>query len=283
VTKRLAATLLAALALAAPSTAAAQDAVSGAELTALAQRAADDESARAQLLAVERVDGRPVAVREAMEGARGAELEQRARLIAAGVAAAEEAWSAEEARSEAERVLEQRRYHGAELPRPFAGPLGWLGERFQPVIDWIDERGVGVPGGPVVLWMILAAGVLLAALTITGTTIRRRALAIERAREAALPATDDPRALEREAERAERDGHWELAVRLRMRAGLLRLDRRKVIVYRPSLTTGEVARAVESPAFREVGERFDAIAYGGRPAEQEDAEHARRGWAEVLA
>jgi hypothetical protein len=283
VTKRLAATLLAALALAAPSTAAAQDAVSGAELTALAQRAADDESARAQLLAVERVDGRPVAVREAMEGARGAELEQRARLIAAGVAAAEEAGSAEEARSEAERVLEQRRYHGAELPRPFAGPLGWLGERFQPVIDWIDERGVGVPGGPVVLWMILAAGVLLAALTITGTTIRRRALAIERAREAALPATDDPRALEREAERAERDGHWELAVRLRMRAGLLRLDRRKVIVYRPSLTTGEVARAVESPAFREVGERFDAIAYGGRPAEQEDAEHARRGWAEVLA
>jgi hypothetical protein len=283
VSRRLAATLFAALALAAPSAAAAQEAVSGAELTALAERAADDEGARAQLLAVERVDGRPVAVRETMEGAGGAELEQRARLIAAGVTAAGEEAGTAESRGEAQRVLEQRRYHGAELPRPFAGPLGWLGERAQPVIDWINERGVDVPGGPLVLWMILSAGVLLAALTVTGTTIRRRALAIERAREAALPAIDDPRALEREAERAERDGEWERAVRLRFRAGLLRLDRRKVIVYRPSLTTGEVARAVESPAFREVGERFDSIAYGGRPAAQEDAEHARRGWAEVLA
>ena len=281
--RRLAATLLAALVLAAPSAAAAQEAVSGAELTALAERAADDGSARAQLLAVERVDGRPVAVREAMEGAREAELEQRARLIAAGVTAAGGAADTAEPRREARRVLGQRRFHGADFPRPFAGPLGWLGDRIQPAIDWIDDRGVNVPGGPLVLWMILATGVLLAAFTITGTTIRRRALAIERERRAALPASDDPRALEREAERAERDGEWELAVRLRMRAGLLRLDRRKVIVYRPSLTTGEVARAVPSPAFREVGERFDAIAYGGRPAEQDDAEHARRGWAEVLA
>ena len=281
--RRLAASLIAALALAAPATAAAQEAVSGTELTALAERAADDESVRAQLLAVERVDGRPVAVREAMEGAQGAELEQRARLIAAGVAEAGEATGAAEPRREAQRVLEQRRYHGAELPRPFAGPLGWLGERIQPAVDWINDRGVNMPGGPLALWMILATGVLLAAFTITGTTIRRRALAIERERRAALPAGDDPRALEREAERAERDGAWELAVRLRMRAGLLRLDRRNVIVYRPSLTTGEVARAVASPAFREVGERFDAIAYGGRPAEREDAEHARRGWAEVLA
>ena len=280
---RLAATLLATLSLAAPAAAGAQAAVSGAELTALAERAEDDESARAQLLAVERVDGRPVAVREAMEGARGAELEQRARLIAAGVGAAEAPAGAAEPRREAQRVLEQRRYHGAELPRPFAGPLGWLGARIEPLREWINDRGVNVPGGPLVLWMVLAAGVLLAAFTATGTTIRRRALAIERARRAALPATDDPRALEREAERAERDGDWERAVRLRFRAGLLRLDRRKVIVYRPSLTTGEVARAVASPAFREVGDRFDAIAYGGRPAEQDDAEHARRGWAEVLA
>ena len=163
VRQRLAATLLAALALAAPPAAAAQEAVSGAELTALAERAADDESARAQLLAVERVDGRPVAMREAMEGARGAELEQRARLIAAGVTAAGEAAGAAESRREAQRVLEQRRYHGADFPRPFAGPLEWLGDRIQPVIDWINDRGVSVPGGPLVLWMMLAAGVLLAA------------------------------------------------------------------------------------------------------------------------
>ena len=278
---RLVASLLATLILAAPSPAAAQE-VGGNELVALAERAAGDPAAREQLLAVESVEGRPVAVREALEGARGAELERRARLIAAGVAAAEAPPPAEQ-RRQAREVLSERRFRGAQLPRPFAGPLEWLGDRIEPVVDWINDRGAGVPGGPVVLWTLLAAGVLLAAATVTSTTIRRRALAIERARKAALPATDDPRALEREAERAERDGDWERAVRLRFRAGLLRLDRRNVIVYRPSLTTGEVARAVGSPAFREVGDRFDAIAYGGRAAERDDAEHARRGWAEVLA
>ena len=61
-----------------------------------------------------------------------------------------------------------------------------------------------MPGGPIALWMILAALVVVAAGSITGTTIRRRALAIERARAAALPEADDPHALERTADRAER-------------------------------------------------------------------------------
>jgi hypothetical protein len=192
-------------------------------------------------------------------------------------------WSPPEARRQAQDILAERRFEGADVPRPFAGALEWLGDRLQPIADWFDDLGATVPGGPIVLWMALAALVIVAAGAITSTTIRRRAIAIERAREASLPETEDPHALEREADRAERAGDWERAVRLRFRAGLLRLDRRHVIEYRPSLTTGEVARAVGSPAFAEVGERFDAIAYGGRPAERDDAEHARRGWAEVLA
>jgi len=190
--------------------------------------------------------------------------------------------SAEEARREARAILAERRFHGAELPRPLAGPIEWIGDRIQPVIDWINDRGEDFPGGQVTLWTLLAAALLLTAGAVTSATIRRRALALDRARAAALPAAEDPRALEREAERAERDGDWEAAVRLRFRAGLLRLDRRRVIVYRPSMTTGEVARAVDSPAFRELGDRFDEIAYGGRQAEREDAEHARRAWSEVL-
>ena len=204
-------------------------------------------------------------------------------LAAPSAAAAQTAMSPAEARREAREVLSERRFHGAEFRA--RSPARWSGsvERVEPALDWIDDRGATVPGGPPVLWTLLAAGVVLLASAFTGTTIRRRALAIERARTAAIPAAEDPRALEREAERAERDGDWERAVRLRFRAGLLRLDRRRVIVYRPSLTTGEVARAIGSPAFDEVGDRFDAIAYGGRPAEREDAEHARRAWAEVLA
>jgi hypothetical protein len=277
---RLAATLVAALALAVPAVAAAE-AVTAAELAVLVERAATDEAARERLLAVDRVDGEPVAVRDALSGARGDDFARRARLLAASVRPAE--GSPAEDRRRAQAVLAERRFKGAGVPRPFAGAMEWLGDRLQPIADWLDDLGGNVPGGPLVLWTALAALVIVAAAAITSTTIRRRAVAIERARAAALPATEDPHALEREAGRAERDGDWERAVRLRFRAGLLRLDRRRVIEYRPSLTTGEVARAVASPAFDEVGERFDAIAYGGRPAEREDAEHARRGWAEVLA
>jgi hypothetical protein len=188
-----------------------------------------------------------------------------------------------DARRRAAAVLSDRRYTGTGLPRPLHKPLEWLGDRIKPVFDWINSRGEDVPGGPVALWLALSALIVAAASTITGTTIRRRALAIERERAAALPEADDPHALERAADRAEQDGDYERAVRLRFRAGLLRLDRRRVLLYRPSLTTGEVARAIEAPAFAEVGARFDEIAYGGRAAEREDAEAARQGWEDVLA
>jgi hypothetical protein len=204
-------------------------------------------------------------------------------VTAGGSLQAAEQWSPDEARRQAQEVLDQPRYEGADVPRPFAGALEWLGDRLQPLADWFEDLGRVVPGGPIAVWMVLAALVVVAAAALTSATIRRRAVAIERARAAALPPAEDPHALEQEADHAERDGDWERAVRLRFRAGLLRLGRRHLIEYRPSLTTGEVARAVGTPAFAEIGERFDAIAYGGRPAAREDAEHARRGWAEVLA
>jgi hypothetical protein len=189
----------------------------------------------------------------------------------------------ERARELAHEILQDGRYQGVGLPRPLQGPVDWIESRLEELIGWVDTLGADAPGGTPVVWSLFAFGVLLVAFALAATTIRRRAVVIERARRAALPAADDPRALERDAERAERAGEWERAVRLRFRAGLLRLDRRRVLAYRPSLTTGEVARAVGSPAFAEIGARFDAIAYGGRTAQRDDAEAARRGWEQVLA
>jgi Domain of unknown function (DUF4129) len=276
---RLVALVVATLVLAVPSTAAAA-AVSGAELAALGVRAVNDARAHDQLLAVDEVDGQRVDVRAALAGARGDQITARTRLIAQVLGQQEGSPAGD--RERAATVLADRRYTGTKLPQPLKKPLQWLGDRLEPIADWINRRGAVVPGGPIALWMILAALVVAAAGSITGTTIRRRALAIERARAAALPEADDPHALERTADRAEQDGDFERAVRLRFRAGLLRLDRRRVLVYRPSLTTGEVARAIRAPAFAEVGARFDEIAYGGRAARREDAEAAKRGWRDVL-
>jgi hypothetical protein len=279
--RRSVAILVATLALAAPATAAAQSVTSD-ELVALGARAALDTRARDQLLAVDEVDGRPVDMRAALADARGREIVARTSAIAAIVGEQGRRSTAAD-RRRAAAVLDERRFKGAQLPQPLKKPIEWLGDRLEPIFDWVDDRGATVPGGPLVLWLILSAAILLAAGGVTGTTIRRRALAIERARAAAVPASDDPHALERMADRAEQDGEFERAVRLRFRAGLLRLDRRDVLVYRPSLTTGEVARAIKAPAFAEVGSRFDEIAYGGRAAERADAEAARQGWRDVLA
>jgi len=276
---RLVALVVATLVLAVPTTATA-DAVSGAELAALGARAANDAQAHDQLLAVDEVDGQPVDVRAALAGARGDDITARTRLIVELLGRQEGSPAADRQRAAA--VLADRRYTGTKLPQPLKKPLQWLGDRLEPIAEWINGRGAVVPGGPIALWTILAALVVVAAGSITGTTIRRRALAIERARAAALPEADDPQALERTADRAEQAGDFERAVRLRFRAGLLRLDRRHVLVYRPSLTTGEVARAIRAPAFAEVGARFDEIAYGGRTAQREDAEAAKRGWKDVL-
>ena len=66
------------------------------------------------------------------------------------------------------------------------------------------------------------------------------------ARRIAGDESEDPDELERAADDAERDGDLDRALRLRFRAGLLRLGDRGAIRYRPSVTTSEVRRALGS-------------------------------------
>jgi hypothetical protein len=186
------------------------------------------------------------------------------------------------ARAQAREILDERRFRGSEVPRPFAGLIRWLGDRLEPVGDFFDRLAVRVPGGSPVLYALLGALVLLGAALLARGSIRRRAAAAVRAARARAAEREDPAELEREAERAAAAGEWEAAVRLRFRAGLLRLDARELIEYRPSLTTGEVANTIVSPAFIRVGADFDAIAYGGRPAHEADDAASREGWERVL-
>jgi len=239
------------LACAAPAPARAE-AVSAAELRSLGAAAARDEAARARLRGIDAVDGRPVAVGAIVAGARPDEIAGRIALALDGVArGGAPSGSAAAPRGRAREILRERRFRGTELPRPFTGVLRWLGERLDPVARLIDSIARALPGGRSGLVALAGLLLLLAAFALSRRFIRRGAgrsgaTGVPRAARAL-----DPRALEREADAAEREGRFEAAVRLRMRAGLLRLDAGQVIAYRPSLTTGEVARALGSPVVRE--------------------------------
>jgi hypothetical protein len=191
------------------------------------------------------------------------------------------------ARALAHGILSERRFHQPPLPRPLHGILTTIGDGLQPIGHAIS-RAVSslvsaMPFGSAGGWALLAVILAAVALALLSPAARRslgasrRVVRVEGA--AALTAAE----LEREAAAAELEGHFDRALRLRFHAGLLRLDERHVLAYRPSLTSSEVARRVRSPAFQDLARRFDEVIYGGRRATAPDAEAARDAWARVLA
>jgi len=183
-----------------------------------------------------------------------------------------------EARREAHRILGERRFHGTSLPRPLHGVLHWLGQklgflgRFS---RWLD-REVGIPN---LLWWILAGIVVAVALYVAIRLANRRTRADRTA--AALARAEqslDPRELERLADEAERRGDLEIALRLRFRAGLIRLALAERLPARPSLRTYEARRILRNPRFDRLARDFDEVVYGRRPAQAADVRVAREEW-----
>jgi hypothetical protein len=203
--------------------------------------------------------------------------------VLAAPAALAQAPGADDSRAQAREILQERRFRGTDVPRPFTGLLRWMGERLDRVRDVFDDIADSLPGGRPLFYTLLGGLVLLGAALLARRSISGRSAAAARAARARSAAREDPAELEREADRAAAAGEWETAVRLRFRAGLLRLDAREAIEYRPSLTTGEVRQAIFSPAFDRVGADFDEIAYGGRPAGEADEAASRDGWQRVLS
>jgi hypothetical protein len=186
----------------------------------------------------------------------------------------------DQARDQARDILDGRRYKPAKVPRPFEGVLEWLGDRLRPIGDFFSRLAESLPG-KIVLGALLAGAVVL----ITWLVARRRA-AVSRdgagRRRHAVAERVDPGRLERDADAAERQGDLDLALRLRFRAGLLRLDRTGAIRFRPSMTSGQVARQLRLHDFDALAIRFDAVAYGGRHASATDVGSARATWPRVV-
>lgn len=195
---------------------------------------------------------------------------------------------ADEARRIASRILSERRFQPAPIPRPFAGVLRNLGDLISPVVDALQRAFEAVarwlPGGRAALWTILGGLVVALASLFALSLARRRTRIITRELEHQMRAGAlDPHSLEVRADAAEESGDLELAIRLRFKAGLLRLGRSRVIEPRDSITSHEVSRLLRSAEFDRLARAFDEIVYGRRPASPEDAAAARTGWREVLS
>jgi len=182
----------------------------------------------------------------------------------------------DEARAEARDILGDRRFQSEPAPRPLRGVLKWIGDRLEPVADFFNTI-------PWFIWLLIAIGLLAFLVTVLAPRLQARRAGRSGGVGTARPAkAEDPDALEREAVEAERAGDYERAVRLRFRAGLLRLGKRGTIEYRPSVTVGEVRRAVASDDFEHLAETFEEVAYGDRDAGQPEVDESRRDWPHVI-
>jgi hypothetical protein len=259
-----------------------------AEVRGLATAALRDPVALRRLRAIDVVDGRPVRLDAAL---RGTDADVRARLRGLAQAAQRPAPAAPgpgRAREQARDVLAQRRFRATAVPAPLRGlrervgaALRSLGRPFEDVFGWVAGW---LPGGRLVLGALLAAAALGAAAALAKRAGERRAglgpeLGVAGAgRDERLSAAR----LRQEADRAERRGELDAALRLRFRAGLVELDSRALVELRPALTNRELLRAVPSPTLAGLVEGFEAVAYGGRPAAADDLRSAREGWPRVV-
>jgi hypothetical protein len=194
----------------------------------------------------------------------------------------------EAARRAAASILREGRFHNPSVPRPLHGVLHAIGSAAgavgRAVVHAVDAVGRLIPGGSAVVWILLDLAVV-AGSVMAARQASRRALLRERGggrgrRAAAVQSAAD---LDREAARAERDGRYAEAVRLRFRAGLADLDERGAIARPGSTPNAQLARRLHSDDFDALARRFDEIAYGSAPAGAEDAEEARRRWAAVAS
>ncbi len=194
------------------------------------------------------------------------------------------------ARDSARSILRSREFRPEQPPKPLESPLRWLGDRLNGVADWIG-RTIGdffrwlfdfLPGiwGTIVGIVILVGLVAAVAGLLSRAAHGRRGLDPTDRDEASV---GDPDELDAAADAAASSGNYSRAVRLRYRAGLIRLDRASVIDLRPWNTSATLARRVGSPRFDRITETFDAVTYGGAPATNETDSSARTEWPALLA
>lgn len=175
--------------------------------------------------------------------------------------------SSAEIRRGLESILSSGEYdtgEGGNAGRTF---LQWLGEKIQSLLRSLEVLG---QSDPLLYWLLLAGClVVLGLIFLHAGVVLTRALRAARStgpREPAgrEPGRDDPAAILARAREEASQARFEGAVRLCHRAALLGLDRRGLVRFHESLTTGDYARQLRGhPPDRE---RFESLARVYEPA-----------------
>ena len=194
--------------------------------------------------------------------------------------------SPEAAHRAARAILAEGRFHQPPVPDPLHGVLEWVGHAitnpFGSIGDLITRLGKDFPGGVAGVWA-LGAVILLIAVGLLAMRRARTQLGVALELAGGASHRETPAELERQAARAERGERWDEAVRLRFRAGILRLGERLELTTTDTIPNHMIARRLQSRRFDSLAERFDEVAYGGGTATAEDAEQQRKEWPELLS
>jgi hypothetical protein len=242
----------------------------------LVARAPSDTSALDRLRRVDSVDGRPVDMEAALDGASDEELAERLETLGGELGPP---GGTSDAREQAASILAERRYREPPTPRPIKGVTDWLGDRLGGALRSFEDFIVRVlPGGMILFWILVAIVVVLIAVSLSGRAAGRSSRLRADGGRRGGRTIEDPGALEREAEAAERNGDLEASLRLRFRAGVLRLAERGALPRRASLTSEEIASFLGSATFERLAATFDRVVYGRQPASPQDVDEARNGW-----
>lgn len=196
----------------------------------------------------------------------------------------------DDARRTARDILSGHEYRPERSPQPLRGALRWIGDRlddllapigrfFERVFGWLFDLVPGPAG------TILGVVIVVALASLVLWLVARRVVSTPpgpRHGHATAGDGEDPHALERAARDAAAAGDHRLAIRLRYRAGLLRLGARGAIALRTGATNAVYARALRSDRFDGLTGTFEAVTYGDRDASPEDDATAVREWPIVV-
>lgn len=187
--------------------------------------------------------------------------------------------SPDAARQLARRILAQRRFQPEKSPQPLRRPITWLGQK----INDLTSPLFGLFARSRWILALLTVAALVAVVAFATYVGRGRIQSHQDRRLLEAGPDVDPASLDAAANRAVIGGDHELALRLRFKAGLIRLERAGRIAPSLGRTNGDVRRQLSSESFESLADRFDEVIYGGESATEADDERTRTGWRDVLS